>query len=1771
MSKRTLSVCRKGMTLLALWVCLLSMTLQPALVLRAQTVDPADATTVENADAATPRHFFLPLAANVATSNTADTLLLQAEPQAQSLPPVEPLPAATHVHDDSHAHDDYALAEAARQRNEPPFVAPANAAATGPLNVVGRWDPPVTWPFVMATAANLPDGRIIAWGGNNARSFSGGASTFAAIWDPATNQFLSRNHTDHSMFCAIPTMLADGRVFVNGGDGTRERTSIFDYRTNAWTRVQNMSVGRWYNGAVALPNGKVFTMLGDPGGPYPEVWTPNQGWSLLTGANLNNGILNFTGYQSTWLPYLHLAPNGLLFHAGPTTQMNWLNPNGNGSITNAGLTNTWYPKYASAVMYDAGKILVAGGAANSTNTAPGANQAMVIDLNGANPTKTVIAPMNYARKFNNAVMLPTGEVLIVGGNTSGIEFSDSGTILTPEIWNPDTQTWRQVADHSVPRNYHSVALLMTDGRVWSGGGGLCNCAADHPDHQIYWPPYLFNADGSVATRPVIAAAPNTITYGDTFTVQATAGIARFSLVKLSGITHNLNSDLRYLKVPFTALDGDQYQLTVASNANVLTPGYWMLFAVNSQGTPSVAKVLQVTTTPVQPPPVGTVRYVKLEALAEVAGNPWTSVAEFNVLDENGNPINRTGWVISADSQEMQGENGVASNVADGNTTTIWHTQWQAASPTHPHWLVIDLAGNYAVSGFRYLPRQDGANGRIANYKFYISADGVNWGAPVTQGTFPNSTAEQSVSFALDINPVTATPQPVNTTIDYTASAANGINPRFKWLFGDGTPETAYSTSPTMDHVFSRPGIYTVKVTVTDDRGVERSTTFTQAIHLPLTANRPVVSMNIVYENRSGANGRVWVVNQDNDTVSIFDAITNSKVAEIAVGRAPRSLAVAPNGRIWVTNKGTSTISLIDPSTLAVVQTISLPYGSQPFGIAFAPTGNVGYVTLEGAGKLLRFDATTATQTGSVDVGPHVRHLSINSDGSKIYVARFITPRIPGEATATPQVANGGGEIVVVNADLSINKTITLRVSDKPDTEVQGRGIPNYLGPLVISPDGINGWTPSKQDNIQRGVLRDGNNLNFQNTLRAIASRVDLSSDTEDYPARIDHDNAGVASTALFDKSGNYLFVALETNREIAVVDGYLQRDLFRIPVGRAPQGLALSPDGLRLYVNNFMDRSVTVLDISKLINEGQSTIPTVATYNAVATEKLAATVLLGKQFFYDAKDTRLALDSYISCAGCHNDGGQDGRIWDITGFGEGLRNTISLNGHAGTGQGFLHWSGNFDEVQDFEAQIRNLAGGTGLMTNAQFNTGTRSQPLGDPKAGVSADLDALAAYVTSLNSFTASPYRNSDGTLTAAAQAGKTIFQNQNCAQCHSGVAFSDSSNIIFRNIGTIKPTSGNRLGVPLAGIDTPTLRDTWATAPYLHDGSATTLSDAVRAHNNVVINDSDLAQLVAYLTQIDAAETTAPSVLGSGQLLREWWSNLSGTAVTNLTTNAAYPYSPSGSNLLTRFEAPTNWADNYGARIRGYLHAPITGQYRFWIAGDDNSQLLLSTSANPANAVVIASVPGWSNPREWGKYTQQQSALITLQAGQKYYMEALQKEGGGGDNLAVAWQIPGGVQAVIDGQYLSPWVVQPVSNLARGKSATQSSTYGGANASRAVDGNTNGTFSAGSVTHTNYNTNAWWQVNLGATYQLDSIQLWNRTDCCANRLSNFYVFVSTTDMTGRSLTSLVNDATIWRFQVTGQAPTKLHVPAAVNGRFVRVQLAGTNNLSLAEVQVYGR
>ena len=161
----------------------------------------------------------------------------------------------------------------------------------------------------------------------------------------------------------------------------------------------------------------------------------------------------------------------------------------------------------------------------------------------------------------------------------------------------------------------------------------------------------------------------------------------------------------------------------------------------------------------------------------------------------------------------------------------------------------------------------------------------------------------------------------------------------------------------------------------------------------------------------------------------------------------------------------------------------------------------------------------------------------------------------------------------------------------------------------------------------------------------------------------------------------------------------------------------------------------------------------------------------------------------------------------------------------------------------------------------------------------------------------------------------------------------------------------------------------------------------------------------------------------GSGTILREFWLNIVGNTTSSLTSSPLYPNSPSGSEQLTSLEGPTNFGDNYGSRIRGFIHPPISGTYTFWLASDDGGDLFLSTSDNPANITRIAFVDSWTNPREWTKLPSQRSADITLVGGQKYYIEVVQKEAGGGDNVAVSWQGPGIAQQVIPGNFLSPFV----------------------------------------------------------------------------------------------------------------------------------------------------
>jgi PKD repeat protein len=171
----------------------------------------------------------------------------------------------------------------------------------------------------------------------------------------------------------------------------------------------------------------------------------------------------------------------------------------------------------------------------------------------------------------------------------------------------------------------------------------------------------------------------------------------------------------------------------------------------------------------------------------------------------------------------------------------------------------------------------------------------------------------------------------------------------------------------------------------------------------------------------------------------------------------------------------------------------------------------------------------------------------------------------------------------------------------------------------------------------------------------------------------------------------------------------------------------------------------------------------------------------------------------------------------------------------------------------------------------------------------------------------------------------------------------------------------------------------------------------------------------------------TSGTCSASGTILMERYDGIPGTAISDLTGSANYPENPSSDAQLTSFEIPTDVAENYGAKVSGYICAPQTGYYTFWIASDDNGQLNLSTDDDPANKTTIAWVDSWTSSREWDKFTTQKSDPILLIMGESYYVEALMKENGGGDNLAVGWAKPGestnAPSQVIPGSVLSPAV----------------------------------------------------------------------------------------------------------------------------------------------------
>lgn len=676
---------------------------------------------------------------------------------------------------------------------------------------------------------------------------------------------------------------------------------------------------------------------------------------------------------------------------------------------------------------------------------------------------------------------------------------------------------------------------------------------------------------------------------------------------------------------------------------------------------------------------------------------------------------------------------------------------------------------------------------------------------------------------------------------------------FRWNFGDGTPPEVTSEL-TVAHTYQTPGHYTVVVTASDD-AARTSDTLIFAAHYPLTTTPPSHSATIVFD---AARKRVWNVNPDSDSVSEIDTEAMVRVREIAVGKQPQSLALAPDGTVWVTNQQSDEVVVLNGDSGQISAKISLAYASQPHSIAFGPSG-LAYVSLYATGKLVELDPATRAVRREVALGPTPAGIAVAADG-RIFVTRFISPADHGEVW------------VVAPESLTLANTIVLPFDQTPDSQSGGRGVVNFVSSMVISPDGTQGWVTGKKDNVARGPQRDGQPMTFDSFVRTAVCAIDLSTEQEMLEKRQDIDNRSTSVAVAFSPVGNYAYVLVQPDNWIGITDAYTGANLSGIKeVGKAPDGLVILPNG-KLFVSSYLSREVIAYDLSTSIASIDHTAPQpLATIRTTDNEPLPADVLLGKQVFFNAADTRMGHAGYWSCASCHFGGLSDGRVWDFTDRGEGLRNTKTLLGARGTGDGRVHWSANMDEIQDLERDIRDSFGGLGFMTDSHFGSHKDAagvyEPFGPPAAGVSAELDALAAYFATFDQVPRSPFRNADGSFTKDALLGREVFLKSGCGECHAPPNYTDSTMTGgLHDVGTLLPTSGFRLGGQLTGIDTPTLKGLWQSAPYLHDGRAATLLEIFTTYTKdrmgIVSNltDAELGQLVRYLQELDdVPETVAP------------------------------------------------------------------------------------------------------------------------------------------------------------------------------------------------------------------------------------------------------------------------------------------------------------------------
>jgi hypothetical protein len=611
-----------------------------------------------------------------------------------------PTQHAAAEHDDEHEHmaQDLAgtpmrvieeqtarsAAKIQRQTGLRPGTARTKANLRADPQQSGAWSPVVDTPVVPVFQAVLPNGKVLIWdsvGDNAAESYPDHTFTRAMVWNPADDTYKRVDVQGSNIFCAGFAHLANGNILVAGGNANAQlagtvQTHIFDWQAETWSRGNDMAAARWYPSVAETANGEEVIVGGGPS--TAEVYQTNGAIRELAG---------FTKYNARLYPFLGSRPDAQLALFGPYATGYTITTSGDGVITATSTRDAISRDYGSFSTYDIGKTIVVGGGKLTEGGVPNVPTRTAVVMNsgaGVAPTYTATGSMATGRRQMNATLLADGSVLATGGLTSAatsplVDLNHAQTAA--ERWDPATGQWTTLAAASRIRQYHSTAVLLPDGRVMTGGGGVCGICMTagylEKNLEYFSPPYLFKK----AARPVIGTAPASVGINTNFTVSSAqaAGVAKVALVGLGDATHGIDQGQRYVPLKFS-VSGTNLTVTGPPNSGVAPPGYYMLFIVDADGVPSVAKMVRVADGPrpvMSPVKNSTGRCADVPSSAIVKGtylwayNCNSSKAQALTRLPNDNSLRVLGLCLDVPSQKFVTGQKIWSYTCNNTVAQTW--------------------------------------------------------------------------------------------------------------------------------------------------------------------------------------------------------------------------------------------------------------------------------------------------------------------------------------------------------------------------------------------------------------------------------------------------------------------------------------------------------------------------------------------------------------------------------------------------------------------------------------------------------------------------------------------------------------------------------------------------------------------------------------------------------------------------------------------------------------------------------------------------------------------------------------------------------------------------------------------------------------------------------------------------------------------------------------------------------------------------------------------